>query len=166
LKRCGENFPNCWFEGGVYKNVANHRGYDSPTGYVDGNSIEASYLWKGPEYYYLFVDWFWCCRGFDSTYQIVVGRSASPGGPFLDAGGLDMASMGADSEGYSSTKTPFLASGRGFIGPGHAGIYWGDGEVEMIFTNHWEASGEEGGVRTLQATVMRIDDDGWPSLDW
>ena len=48
LAKCGAAFPFCWsLDNDAYLNIANRRGYDSPTeGYVDGNAIEASYLYN------------------------------------------------------------------------------------------------------------------------
>ena len=49
--------------------------------------IEAAYMVKNGNYYYLFVNWFGCCDGVDSTYEIHVGRSTSVTGPFEDKEG-------------------------------------------------------------------------------
>jgi len=35
-------------------------------------------------YYYLFGSWDRCCRGVNSTYKLVVGRSKKVAGPYLD----------------------------------------------------------------------------------
>jgi len=56
----------------------------------------------------MFENWFWCCGGFDSTYQIMVGRSESPTGPFLDASGVNLKDMDAN-----STGTLVLGTGGG-----------------------------------------------------
>jgi len=168
LDLCGDNFPNCFDATEPrFRNIANHRGYNSPDGYVDGNSIEGSYLFDNLNdmgYYYLFVNWFWCCRGVDSTYQIMVGRSKSKDGPFLDKNGADLADNDADTEG-----TVVMESNTdGYVGAGHAGILQVKGEggkYEYVFTNHFEATPDcEGGFcRTLQATRLRFFD-GWPTL--
>lgn len=61
-------------------------------GQLDENNIEAAYIYNHPEnsYYYLFVNWDVCCGGINSTYNIRVGRSSSPTGPFLDKDGIDL----------------------------------------------------------------------------
>jgi len=47
-------------------------------------SIEASYIYRHGNFYYLFVNWGICCRGVESTYEIRVGRSEKITGPYLD----------------------------------------------------------------------------------
>lgn len=61
-------------------------------GSVTYDPIEGSSLIHSGSYYYLFVSWDFCCtpNPADSNYKIVVGRSTSPHGPFLDESGADM----------------------------------------------------------------------------
>ena len=66
----------------AFVHLANGPMGDDPD--ADDNWIEAAYLHKRGEYYYLFANWYGCCRGPESTYVIVVGRSPTLGGPFLD----------------------------------------------------------------------------------
>jgi len=58
------------------------------------DSIEASYLCKHDDYYYLFVNWGSCCQGTNSSYNIRIGRSKTVTGPYLDKAGLDMLQAG------------------------------------------------------------------------
>lgn len=162
LEECGDDFPNC-FNGEHFINAANHRGYNADEGYVDVNSIEASYIYhhETSGEYFMFVNWFYCCRGVDSTYQtyqIIVGKSDKVEGPYYDKNGVSLVDTVADTQG--TVVIPMNTSG--FIGPGHAGIYW-EGE-EGIFTHHWEASPENQEMRTLHAWRVRIDEEGWPVL--
>jgi arabinan endo-1,5-alpha-L-arabinosidase len=58
-------------------------------------SIEAASLVKHNGYYYLFVSFDTCCNGANSTYRIMVGRSQSLHGPYLDQSGTPMLQGGA-----------------------------------------------------------------------
>ena len=58
--------------------------------FMPGNPVEAPYITKHDDYYYLFVSFDSCCRGGDSTYKVAVGRSKSVKGPYLDKDGRDM----------------------------------------------------------------------------
>lgn len=115
-------------------------------------SIEASYLCKHDDYYYLFVNWNGCCQGTNSTYNIRVGRSKTITGPYLDKVGSDMLHSGG---------SVFLATKNGpLFGPGHAGTLNAEGK-------HWFTSDFEGDVRmngkaTLAIMPLKWNADGWP----
>lgn len=63
---------------------------------VQFNPIEGSSLVHKESYYYLLVSFDDCCNPdpFKDTYRIMVGRGASPHGPFSDMNGVDMMSGG------------------------------------------------------------------------
>ena len=52
--------------------------------------IEAAQMVERDGKFYLFVNWGTCCAGTSSTYNIRVGRSSSPTGPFVDKNGMSM----------------------------------------------------------------------------
>jgi arabinan endo-1,5-alpha-L-arabinosidase len=83
------------------------------------DSIEAAYIYRHDNFYYLFVNWGLCCRGTNSTYEIRVGRSKKITGPYFDMGGVDLMADGG---------TEFLKTNGPFIGPGHAGIIYENGK--------------------------------------
>ena len=56
--------------------------------------LEAPFIYKKGQFYYLFVSYGKCCRGKDSTYHMVVGRSQTLTGPYLDKEGKDLAMGG------------------------------------------------------------------------
>jgi arabinan endo-1,5-alpha-L-arabinosidase len=114
------------------------------------DSIEASYLYRHDDYYYLFLDWGQCCRGVRSTYNIRVGRSKEIVGPYLDKDGKDMLHDGG---------TAFLQTSGTFIGPGHAGIISADGK-DWLSCHFYD--GSSGGRPTLGLFPLRWDNDGWP----
>lgn len=56
----------------------------------DTEAIEAPYVLRHDDFYYLFVSWDLCCRGLKSTYKTMVGRSKAVTGPYLDRDGHPM----------------------------------------------------------------------------
>lgn len=156
---CGQSFPYCWSEGNAaFHNVANNPQLGGQ--YDDTNALEASYLYARGGQYYLFVNYFWCCRGMDSTYEIHVGRSTSPTGPFLDRSGVSMA------EGGSEALVPnvTVAGGHTMVGPGHAGIMMED-EARYVFTFDFMAvDSDDNTWYQTQARELFWGDDGWPSV--
>lgn len=121
--------------------------------FPDGGAIEAAFVYRYGDYYYLFVNWGICCNGINSTYNIRVGRSASPTGPYLDKDGADMVNRGG--------ALILEREGR-YIGPGHAGIfqYHKNGEPRYAFTFHFY-DGENDGRPTLGIREL-VWEDGWP----
>jgi Glycosyl hydrolases family 43 len=69
----------------------------TPTRIAGGNGfgIEASYPLYRNGWFDLFANWDLCCRGGLSNYKIVVGRSRSITGPYVDKDGIDMQNGGA-----------------------------------------------------------------------
>jgi arabinan endo-1,5-alpha-L-arabinosidase len=114
------------------------------------HAIEAPYLHRHGDYYYLFVNWDYCCRGVNSTYNLRVGRSRSATGPYLDRDGVDLRRGGGSA---------FLATMGEEVGPGHAGIY--PGEAESWFSYHFY-DGAERGRPTLGIRQLSWDAAGWP----
>jgi arabinan endo-1,5-alpha-L-arabinosidase len=115
-------------------------------------SIEASYLCKHDNYYYLFVNWGSCCKGTNSTYNIRVGRSAAVAGPYVDKAGVEMLHKGG---------TVFLPTANGpLIGPGHAGTLSAQGKV--WFTSDFEGDVRMNGKATLAIMPLLWNADGWP----
>jgi len=128
----------------AYRRMSNPR---EPTEY-----IEAAYVYRHPEngYYYLFVNWGQCCSGVNSTYQIMVGRSKSATGPFIDKDGKNMVEEG----GSLLIKT----KGR-YIGPGHANIYrHTDGQYAFSF--HYYDEEAQGKARLAVRELNWIRE--WP----
>lgn len=112
--------------------------------------IEAACLSRHNNNYYLFVNWGFCCRGTNSTYNIRVGRSSKITGPYLDQEGKDLAQGGG---------TLFLATEGTFIGPGHAGIFH-DGEVDYLSCHFYDRN--RGGSAALSVRRLTWAADDWP----
>ena len=115
-------------------------------------TIEASQIVHYGTWYYLFVNWGYCCRGVHSTYNIRVGRSHSITGPYRDAQGVNMLKGGG---------TLFLNSIGPFIGPGQAGVFNNHGV--LYFTCHFY-NGLLNGYSQLSVMRMVFNSSGWPKL--
>jgi arabinan endo-1,5-alpha-L-arabinosidase len=114
----------------------------------NGGAIEAPYMFKHGSYYYLWVSFDLCCRGASSTYRIMVGRSTSPNGPFVDRNGTAMTSGGA---------TQVLAGHGSIHGPGHEAVLADtDGDV-LVY--HYYANN---GASFLGINRLGYDTAGWP----
>jgi arabinan endo-1,5-alpha-L-arabinosidase len=126
---------------------------DSPLHSLAYNeSIEASYLCKHDDYYYLFVNWNGCCQGTNSTYNIRIGRSKTITGPYLDKVGSDMLQSGG---------SVFLPKANGpLFGPGHAGTL--NAEGKNWFTSDFEGDIRMDGKATLAIMPLKWNADGWP----
>ena len=60
------------------------RDFATPDTSAGNGAIEAPFIFRKSQYYYLFVSRDACCQGEKSTYKVVVGRSKQVQGPYLD----------------------------------------------------------------------------------
>lgn len=116
-----------------------------------GNTaIEAPFILFHKGYYYLFVSFDFCCRKTESTYKIMVGRSANIAGPYLDKSGVEMMMGGG---------TLIDSGDERWKGPGHCAVY--QSASTSILVNHaYDAQND--GIATLQIRPLYWDDEGWP----
>jgi len=113
--------------------------------------IEAPFLHRRGDFYYLFLNWGKCCRGIQSTYEIRVGRSRSVAGPYMDREGADLRHGGG---------TLVLATEDRWIGPGHASILERNGREWLV---HHYYDRDLGGRPRLRMVPIAWDADGWPA---
>lgn len=116
-------------------------------------AIEAPFIFKKGEHYYLFASWDYCCRGKDSTYKIVVGRSKDLRGPYLDRAGKKMTEGGG---------TLVLEGNPAWAGVGHNSTYTFDGKDYLVFHAYEVA---DRGRPKLKIGEIAWDSEGWPSVD-
>ena len=76
--------------------LAARTGTDVTMGPDNTQSIEAPFIVRRGDYYYLFASYDMCCRGARSSYNIRVGRSEAVTGPYLDERGEVMTRGGGD----------------------------------------------------------------------
>jgi arabinan endo-1,5-alpha-L-arabinosidase len=115
--------------------------------------VEGPFIFKKGDYYYLFDSWGLCCRGNDSTYKIMVGRSKDVRGPYLDKTGNSLTVGGG---------SLVLDGNRSWPGRGGASVYTFDGKDYLVF-HAYEAA--DNGLQKLQIAEIRWDDEGWPMVD-
>jgi arabinan endo-1,5-alpha-L-arabinosidase len=113
-------------------------------------SIEAPFLFKKDKYYYLFVSFDFCCRGLESTYKVVVGRSENITGPYVDRDGRKM---------IYGAGTPVLTGNKDWPGVGHSATYTFDGKDYIIY-HGYDAS--DHGRPKLLIDTLQWDEGGWP----
>lgn len=112
---------------------------------------EATDLIYRDGWYYLLGTHGTCCDGVNSTYNIVVGRSRSVEGPYMDNVGRDMLQGGG---------RMVIAAGDRVTGPGHFGRTIIDEGVE-IMSCHYEADFDQGGRSVLGIRPL-LWKNGWP----
>ena len=105
-------------------------------------SIEAPYIARNGDYYYLFFTRGNCCQGVNSTYQVQVARSNSVFGPYTGERNL----------------IPNVSGNR--KGPGHIGIIKQDG-CNYTTTHYYDLN--DNGAAKLD--IQRMDFvGGWPTM--
>jgi arabinan endo-1,5-alpha-L-arabinosidase len=114
--------------------------------------IEAPFIFRRGDYYYLFLSWDKCCRGAESNYKMMVGRSPAVTGPYLDRGGRELNEGGG---------TLLLEGNERWAGVGHNSVYHFDGTDYLVFHAYETA---DNGLQKLKITPLNWDDDGWPQV--
>jgi arabinan endo-1,5-alpha-L-arabinosidase len=115
------------------------------------NAIEGACLLRRGDYYYLFVSFDLCCRGIESTYRIMVGRSQCVTGPYFDRDGRDMRQGGG---------TCLLEGDDDWKGPGHNEVFTDSG-LDYIVHHAYDA--RRGGRPTLFIRPLIWHADAWPA---
>lgn len=116
-------------------------------------AIEAPFIFKKGEYFYLFVSWDKCCRGSDSDYKVVMGRAKNVRGPYLDKTGKDMNQGGG---------SLLIEGNKDWVGLGHNSAYTFDGKDFLVLHAYETADNYLQKIKILE---MKWDKDGWPSVD-
>ena len=148
-----------WVSYGTYFGTIRLIELDPKTGRrVEGNEAkdiaidcEATDLIYRDGWYYLLGTHGTCCDGVNSTYNIVVGRSRSVGGPYLDNVGRDM---------FHGGGRMVIAAGDRVCGPGHFGRTVIDEGIEVM-SCHFEADFERSGRSVLGVRPL-LWKNGWP----
>jgi arabinan endo-1,5-alpha-L-arabinosidase len=117
--------------------------------------IEAPFLFAREGWYYLVVSYDWCCKGANSTYYTVIGRSRDVLGPYVGRDGKSMR------QGFGTVllRADFRDRDR-FRGPGHCAVLR-DGGRDYIVYHAYDAA--KNGMPTLRIAALEWSPDGWPT---
>ena len=116
------------------------------------SDVEAPFIFKKGDYYYLFVSWDRCCSGVESTYKVVVGRSRNITGPYLDKENQEMRLGGGSLVVDGNSAWP---------GVGHSATYTFDGTDYLVF-HGYDASDD--GQSKLWIQEIDWGEHGWPTV--
>ena len=119
-----------------------------------GTLSEGSYIYKRNGYYYLFGSAGFCCSGSESNYRVLVGRSTSLFGPYVNKSGGTML----------NNHSERVVDGDDFVaGPGHnAEIVEDDkGQTWMPMHGYIKSTGQGRYVFLVQIKWK----DNWPYVD-
>ncbi len=117
-----------------------------------GNAIEGPFIFKRSGYFYLFASIDYCCKGPQSTYKMIVGRSKKLLGPYLDSKGVNMKYGGGDI---------LLAGDSNWYGVGHNAAVALDGIDYLVF-HGYDAADPRGASKLI---IEKISwNKGWPAV--
>jgi arabinan endo-1,5-alpha-L-arabinosidase len=117
--------------------------------------IEAPFLFERGGWYYLVASYDWCCKGVNSTYYTVIGRSRAVLGPYVGRDGKSMR------QGFGTVllRADFRDRDR-FRGPGHCAVLR-DGGRDYIVYHAYDAA--KNGMPTLRIAPLQWSSEGWPT---
>jgi len=116
-------------------------------------AVEAPFIFKKGDYYYLFVSFDLCCRAEESTYNMRVGRAKSVIGPYLDKDGVDMRNGGG---------SLLLAGDAHYQALGHNSTYTFNGKDYLVFHAYDTQDKYQPKLKILE---VHWDKDLWPKVD-
>jgi arabinan endo-1,5-alpha-L-arabinosidase len=121
--------------------------------------VEAPFIVDHGGYYWLMVSYDYCCKGVNSTYYTVMGRSKAITGPYLGKDGSPLMEGGG---------TIFLRADlqeqQRFRGPGHAGwLHDRDGKDYVVYHAYDK---QANGAPTLRIAPVIWGADGWPQAQY
>jgi arabinan endo-1,5-alpha-L-arabinosidase len=139
-----------------------------------GHAEEAPSLFYKNGFYYLLTSWDYCCWQKKSPYHVMVGRTTSPAGPYVDRDGVPLTSGGGthvlayNKDGglvSSPDGTTIVDSvlGEKYVGIGGTTPILGHGP-DKLFAHAYAQS--EARLSVLRVFNLEFDAAGWPLLRW
>lgn len=121
---------------------------------VGGGLTEGTTIFKKGDYYYLIGSAGSCCEGAKSTYRLVVARSKSLFGPYLDRNGK---------KAYDNNYSALLNGNKKVAGPGHCSSIVQDdaGNDWLIYHGYLADDPDRGRLTFLDAIVWKSN---WPTV--
>jgi arabinan endo-1,5-alpha-L-arabinosidase len=132
----------------LHKLAARPRQDERQTPPAEG-AIEAPFIVRRGDHWYLFVSWDFCCRGARSNYKVVVGRAPNVTGPYVDQDGKRLTDGGGSLLIEAATDR--------WRGAGHPAVYHENGTDYLLFHAY---SAENGRSRLHISTI--VWEHGWP----
>lgn len=134
-----------------YTVAARKRSFDIADSLAGDAAIEAPFIFRKGEFYYLFVSHDYCCRGEQSDYKVVVGRAANVKGPYVDKEGRLLTQGGG---------TLIVQGDKKFHGAGHNAVETFDGKDYILYHGYdaFDKGKPKLVIRELQWN------EGWPSV--
>jgi arabinan endo-1,5-alpha-L-arabinosidase len=114
-------------------------------------SIEAPFIVRHDQWWYLFASFDICCRGASSTYNIRVGRSHHVTGPYMDQAGVPMMEGGG--------TLVIEATTPNWRGPGHEAVLQDISGDYLVFHAYHGKTGQS----ELKISTM-VWENGWPRV--
>ena len=116
------------------------------------NAIEAPFIFRKENYYYLFASVDYCCKGKESTYKMIVGRAKDIAGPYVDDNGQLLTRGGGKL---------LLQGNENWYGVGHNAVATFGKEDYLVF--HGYAADQNGTPKLL---IRKLSwKRGWPSSE-
>jgi arabinan endo-1,5-alpha-L-arabinosidase len=131
-----------------------HRGFTD--GWINGN-IEGPEIIFNPDFnkYYLFISYDWL----ETKYNVRVGRSDNPDGPFYDVFGNDMNQL---EDNWPMILAPYrFQNHSGWQGVSHPAVFARDND---FFIGHQGRPGDNPYFMILHTRQIHWTDEGWPMI--
>lgn len=127
------------------------RSPDLPDADAGDAALEGPFIFKNDDYYYQFLSWDYCCRREKSTYKLVVGRSKTVTGPYVDKEGTELNKGGG---------SLVIEGNKNWYGVGHNSVFTFDGK-DYTFMHGYDAS-DKGLPKLIVKEITWVD--GWPTV--
>lgn len=131
----------------------------------DGSTYEGSYVIKENGYYYYFGSAGTCCDGINSSYRVLVGKSKSIKGPYVDSKGFALTTSGSGITRGNNVVWAGVDNNRSVYGPGHNSIFKDDKGDLWIYYHAYSAA-DNFRTRHLFMDKLVWDDNGYPYVSY